>query len=159
MNKVEEITETGCYLDNHRGHYIIRDVIWLAEGYNYIIDGMEKFTLDMYEDHCNDENYPFEELVSLCDAAIEWLNSGQNACMECCEGSHRADWIGPGHVWETRENKLGVVIGGSWVICRSCSGSGRGPRIDGQNFPPRIPEGTAWDFNDGDFGLYEIEED
>lgn len=31
--------------------------------------------------------------------------------------------------------------------------------IKGQNNPPAIPEGYAWAWNDGDFGLYEIEED
>lgn len=31
--------------------------------------------------------------------------------------------------------------------------------IKGQNSPPIIPDGYAWDWNDGDFGLYAIEED
>jgi hypothetical protein len=44
-------------------------------------------------------------------------------------------------------------------LCRACSGTGRGPRVAGQNFPPRIPDGYRWDFNDGDFGLYRVDED
>ena len=37
------LTETGCFLDNHRGHYIQRDAIELAVEYGYIIGGFEKF--------------------------------------------------------------------------------------------------------------------
>lgn len=44
-----------------------------------------------------------------------------------------------------------------WLNCGENSGLDR--PIKGQNNPPTIPEGYAWGFNDGDFGLYEIEED
>ena len=109
------ITETGCYLDNHRGHYITRDMIQLAVGYGFIIDPFAKFALDMYEDHDGPEEFPFESMVELADEALNWLNCGDN------EGIDRA--------------------------------------IKGQNSPPIIPEGYAWDWNDGDFGLYAIEND
>lgn len=104
------ITETGCYLDNHRGHYLLRDMIWLAKEWGYIVSETESFALDMYEAHSGDENYPFQSIVELSDEALVWLNCGDN------EGRDRA--------------------------------------IRGQNSPPIIPEGYAWGWNDGDFGLY-----
>ena len=105
------ITETGCYLDNHRGHYITRDAIELAIGYGFIIGPFERFALDMYDSHGHEESYPSEGLTDLCDEAIAWLNSG-----------------------DLRE---------------------QGIRIAGQNFPPIVPDGFTWGFNDGDFGLYD----
>jgi hypothetical protein len=36
--------------------------------------------------------------------------------------------------------------------------TGRDRPIPGQNNPPAIPEGYAWAWNDGDFGLYKIED-
>jgi hypothetical protein len=108
------ISETGCYLDNHRGHYISRDMIELAVGYGYIVGPFERFALDMYE-HAFDlpagVEYPHDTIVELADDAREWLNSGQET------------------------------------------------RVPGQNFPPIIPAGTTWDWNDGDFGLYSYDED
>src|SRR3954465_2485728 len=77
------ITETGCYLDNHRGHYIMRDVIWMARDYGFIIGECERFVLDMYDDHGHEENYPHEGMIELADEAIEWLNSGQDECDDC----------------------------------------------------------------------------
>lgn len=37
--------------------------------------------------------------------------------------------------------------------------AGQDERVSGQNFPPIIPEGYSWGFNDGDFGLYSDTED
>lgn len=109
------ITETGCYLDNHRGHYITRDMIELAIGYGFIVDGFVRFALDHYDDLGQEENYPQEELYDVSREALEWLNVGEN--------------------------------------------TGLDRPIEGQNQPPAIPDGFAWDWFDGDFGLYEIEQE
>jgi hypothetical protein len=98
--------QAGCYLDNHRGHYIGRDMIELAIGYGFIVDELVQFVLNEYDAHHEDDSYPHESLHELMQEAEDWLNSG------------RAD------------------------------------RVPGQNFPPIIPEGYAWGWNDGDFGLY-----
>jgi hypothetical protein len=149
------LTETGCYLDNHRGHYITRDVIELAIGWGFIIDPFAKFAVDMYQDHDGDEEFPFEALTELADEACKWLNSGQDKCRYCDGGFvDRSKWANvdyiPNHVWLDKDNK--------WR-CKYCTGTGRAPRIEGQNFPPIVPEGYAWDWFDGDFGLYEIDGD
>lgn len=137
------LTETGCYLDNHRGHYIQRDVVYLAVEHGFIIGGFEKFVIDLYDEHSHQEYYPHEELTELCDAAIEWLNSGQSECPHC-DGtgglpSDESDW------WVDQQGNS---------RCKPCTGTGRAPRIEFQNFPPIIPEDYMWGFNDGDFGLY-----
>ncbi len=142
------ITETGCYLDNHRGHYITRDAIELAIGYGFIVGPFERFALDHYDGAGHAENYPFESLIELCDDAIVWLNSGQGECGECAGTGKVRDGLA------NRAHGTDPPI----VVCRACSGSRRGPREPGQNFPPIIPGDTYWTFNDGDFGLYVIED-
>lgn len=131
--------QAGCFLDNHRGHYIQRDAIELAVEYGYIIGQMEQWALRTYEKQSHEDSYPFEELTELCDEAVAWLNSGQSQC-ETCGGTGKAvnGWI----------DQDGISR------CRMCNATGRGPRISGQNFPPKVPEGFAWAFEDGDFGLY-----
>ena len=52
------IVNTGCFLDNHRGHYITRDAIQLAESYGFILGQFEKFAIEMYEDHDGDQEFP-----------------------------------------------------------------------------------------------------
>lgn len=153
--ETQNITETGCYLDNHRGHYISRDVILLAEGFGYILGPVESYVLSLYDEHGNDPEYPNEAVIELCDHAVEWLNSGQDVCQECAVGSGD---IRPGQVPMATVDDKGHVSGTAWVICKACSGSGRGPRIEGQNFPPKVPERYYWSFNDGDYGLYKEEE-
>lgn len=106
----QTITETGCYLDNHRGHYIGRDSIELAIGYGFIVGEFERWALETYEAHSHEDGYPSEALHELADEARDWLNAGQEE------------------------------------------------RRRGQNFPPIIPADHAWDWNDGDFGLYPIDE-
>lgn len=108
------ITETGCYLDSHRGHYITRDVIELAIGYGFILNGFEQFALDAYGESSDWESYPYDALYELCDEAISWLNHGRDSYPDA--------------------------------------------RMAGQNWPPIIPADTYWSFNDGDFGLYAIED-
>lgn len=148
METVTLTTENvGCHLDNHRGHYITRDAIELAIGYGFIVGGFEKFGLDRYEKNGSDDNYPHEELHELCDMAVQWLNSGQDKCSEC---------FGDGGI-PRNNGPYWVDRGGDWR-CTVCTGTGRGPRESGQNFPPIVPEGAVWMFNDGDFGLY-IDED
>lgn len=105
------LTETGCYLDNHRGHYIIRDTIELAAHWGFIVGPFERFALDHYDDLGHEEDYPQECLIELCDEAVAWLNAG------------------------------------------------REERMPGQNFPPIVPDGFHWSFEDGDFGLWQYDED
>lgn len=129
----------GCIFDNHRGHYISRDVIKFAIDLGFIVGPFEQYALDTYDDDFHHDTYPAEALIELSTDAIEWLNSGTGVC-GACNGS----------------GKVYVGIGSSKqpVICKDCSGHGRGPRIAGQNFPPRVPEGHSFGYNDGDFGLY-----
>lgn len=100
----------------------------------------------MYDGHNADENYPHETLIELSGEAIEWLNSGQDVC-DACNGSGK---VREHYSTDPKTIKPHYRYG----ICKACSGKGRGPRIAGQNFPPRIPEGHTWCFNDGNFGLY-----
>jgi hypothetical protein len=101
----------GCFLDNHRGIYITRDMLWLCrDDFGYIIDPVMSFALAMFGDHSDREDYPMEAIWEESQAALAWLNGGPN------EGKDRA--------------------------------------IQGQNSPPAIPEGYAWDWYEGDFGLY-----
>lgn len=65
------------------------------------------------------------------------------------ESAHGADLVGALH--DLADEAL------AWLNCGDNSGIDR--PIKGQNSPPKIPESYAWDWNDGDFGLYEIEED
>lgn len=140
------ITETGCFLDNHRGHYISRDIIELAEEWGYILGVMESYVVSLYQDHGNDPDYPNEAIIELADEAIAWLNSGQQNCVSCLgTGLMPAD---DGPAWKDTD--------GVWR-CRACTGTGRGPRIEHQNFPPKVTEGFTWAMEDGDFGLYPIE--
>ena len=110
MQRTLTADDAGCYLDNHRGHYISRDVVDFAESVGYIVGPLERWFLDCYEDHHHEDSYPAELVHELCDDAIAWLNAGQEE------------------------------------------------RVSGQNLPPVIPDGFVWDFNDGDFGLYPLEE-
>lgn len=143
------ITETGCYLDNHRGHYIQRDAIELAIGYGFIVGTFEQFALNMYEEHNHESEYPHEGLTELCDEAVTWLNSGQGKCDNCEGGIHPHDE----DYWTHKDDPTQTPR------CKKCSGTGRGDRVAGQNFPPIIPANTSWSFNDGDFGLYEDEQE
>lgn len=74
MQKIKEVTETGCYLDNHRGHYIIRDAILLAIDFGFSVSFEDARVIERYDaDHWN-EDYPFETIVELADEARDWLN-------------------------------------------------------------------------------------
>lgn len=122
MHAQETITLTeadaGCWLDGGlRGHSIARDVIWLAQGYGFVVDRLANFAVDSYEDHSHEDGYPLDELIELSHEAVDWLNSGQETCA-VCHGTG-VDY-GPHHV------------------CSTCSGTGRAPRIHGQNFLERV---------------------
>jgi hypothetical protein len=138
------ITETGCFLDNHRGHYITCDAILLAVGHGFIIGPFEQFALGLYTEFYDNAEYPNESLIELCDEAVNWLNSGQDKCPDCTDG-----FLPTADFWTDKAGRM---------RCKTCSGHGQGPRIEGQNFPPIVPEGYYWAFNDGDFGLYKEEE-
>jgi hypothetical protein len=142
--------QTGCYLDNHRGHYITRDAIQLAEGFGFIIGPFEEFALGMYEEHSHEDEYPNEALIELCEDAVNWLNSGQDVCPNC-DGSGTNPY--DGQYWTHKDDPEQIKR------CKTCTGTGQGPRIEHQNFPPKLPEGYMWGFNDGDFGLYKDEEE
>jgi hypothetical protein len=141
-------SQTGCWLDSHRGHYITRDAIELATGWGFIIDGFASWALWSYAEHWHEEGYPAEELTSLCDDAVAWLNSGQSECPDC--GGTGKGAVTDDNSWLDKD--------GSYR-CRTCTGTGRGDRVQGQNFPPKVPEGYVWEFNDGDFGLYKYDEE
>jgi hypothetical protein len=148
--KTDNITETGCFFDNHRGHYITRDVIQQAVEWGFIIDPFAQFAIDMYDDFNFDDKYPHEALTELCDEATEWLNSGQDKCDNCTNGFNPKD----GEYWTHKDDSSKLKR------CKKCSGTGRGPRLSRfQNFPPKVPAGYAWSFNDGDYGLYSIEDE
>jgi hypothetical protein len=80
MQTIKELTEAnlGCWLDNHRGHYISRDAIQLAQDFGFIVGPSDQFVLDMYED-CDSLPegviYPYETVYELADEAVAWLNS------------------------------------------------------------------------------------
>lgn len=142
-------SQAGCFLDNHRGHYIGRDAIQLAQGYGFIVGWFEQWAIDTYDDHSHDENYPNEGMIELCDHAVEWLNSGQTECVKC-NGGFVASGYASSDTWYDKDNRL---------RCRICSGTGRGDRVSGQNFPPIVPDGYQWAFEDGDFGLWKYDDE
>jgi hypothetical protein len=160
MSEMTFITHTGCYLDSHRGHYIQRDAIELAIGYGFIVGSFEQFALNSYEEFCGYEGYPHDALTDLCDEAVAWLNSGRVKCADC--GGSGLTYVPgisreiPGEDDDERGKRQARERTGA--ICLSCSGHGRINRMPAQNFPPMIPDATAWCFNDGDFGLYAYED-
>lgn len=101
--------QAGCWLDNHRGHYILRDMIDVATQFGFIIDPFAEFALRIYEDYDGDENYPYEALTELSEEALKWLNYGDN------EGLHRP-WKGQnsppvipeGYMWAWEEGDFGL---------------------------------------------------
>jgi hypothetical protein len=134
------LTETGVYLSNQRGHYISRDIIDLATGYGFIIGSFEQFAVSVYDQYTEFEDYPSQAIYELADEAIEWLNSGQDDCPDCTDGFlPTKDW------WTDKDGKM---------RCKTCSGQGRGPRMEHQNFPPRTPEGYSWALEEGELGLW-----
>ena len=148
-------SQCGVWLSNSRGHYIGRDAIELATGWGFIIDGFAQWALVTYDDRNSYSDYPDEALNDLCDEAVAWLNSGQDQC-QYCDGGYvdKSKWANvdyiPNHVWIDQEDK--------WR-CKYCTGTGRAPRIEGQNFPPIIPQEYQWAFEDGDFGLFRYDDD
>lgn len=60
------------YLANHRGHYIVRDVINFAKDQGFPVDPFLQFTLDMYEEHY--EAIPCGSLDEVVTDAEDWLN-------------------------------------------------------------------------------------
>jgi len=143
-------SQIGGWLDSARGHYISRDVIQLAEHWGFILDPFAKFAVEMYEDHDGHQEFPFEAMQDLCDEAIAWLNSGQVDCDNCDgKGAYPKD----GESWTHKDDADKLPR------CKQCSGTGRGDRIPGQNYPPIIPPGTTWAFEDGDFGLWRYDDE
>lgn len=141
--------QTGCWLSNSRGHYIARDTIEQAVEWGFIIDQFASWALWSYADHYHEEGYPAEGIIELCDEAVAWLNSGQDKCVKC-DGTGKAEGNVTADAWRDKD--------GNWR-CKKCTGTGRGDRIDGQNFPPRVPEGYSWAFEDGDFGLWQYDDE
>lgn len=79
------ITEAnvGCWLDNHRGHYITRDMIELAIEFGYMVGPFEKYAIAHYDDWYSDSQDVsadglYEGLVEIADEALAWLNCGDN---------------------------------------------------------------------------------
>ncbi len=116
MTERQTITETGCYLDNHRGHYITRDMILLAEGYGFILGQFESFALEMYEDHSHEDNYPHEALTWLADEALEWLNIGENTGLDRpIKGQNNPPAIPEGTSWGWNDGDFGLYADGDWA--------------------------------------------
>ena len=105
MSSTITITETGCYLDNHRGHYISRDVVNLAESFGYIVGPLERWFLNCYEDHGHEEDYPAEVMHELCDNAIAWLNAGQE---ERIPGQNLPPTIPANTMWGFNDGDFGL---------------------------------------------------
>lgn len=145
--------QAGCWLSNSRGHYISRDVIDLAVGWGWIIGPFEQYAVSMYDNSVDPQgsevDYPHEALIELCDEAIAWLNSGQVDC-DKCDGKGIPPEGVEFYTHKDRPNER---------RCRACSGTGRGDRIEGQNFPPIVPDDFTWAFEDGDFGLWRYDDD
>lgn len=141
--------QAGCYLDNHRGHYIMRETTETEIRTTFIVGELVQFVLNEYDVHHSDDGYPHESLHELMQEAEDWLNSGQGSCDDCA-GTGRSPKSGE---WFKRADD-GMLPDERILFCRKCSGTGRSPRIEFQNFPPIIPEGYSWGWNDGDFGLY-----
>lgn len=109
MAETITITETGCYLDNNRGHYITRDAIELAIGYGFIVGQFERFALDMYDDLGHVENYPFEALVDLCDEAVSWLNHGRDSYPDArWAGQNFPPIVPDDHYWSFYDGDFGL---------------------------------------------------
>lgn len=103
------ITETGCFLDNHRGHYITRDIIEFAVGYGFIIGPFEKFVVDSYDRDNGDEDYPFEGLIELADEAVAWLNIGDNEGIDRpIRGQNSPPIIPDGYAWGMNDGDFGL---------------------------------------------------
>lgn len=83
----------GCYIDSHHGHYAIPGVIRLAQDHGFCIDQFAQFTLDSYDEHYWNDNYPGETLIELSDEAIEWLNHNEGLT---------------GHWWGWNEGDFGL---------------------------------------------------
>ena len=103
------ITETGCYLDSHRGHYMTRDMIWLAEEFGFIVGLSDKFVLAKYEECSHEKDYPYEVLVELADEARDWLNCGDNEGIDrAIKGQNSPPIIPEGHGWEWLDGDFGL---------------------------------------------------
>lgn len=74
MQSTFKFTDTGCYLNNSRGHYISRDVVEFAIAHGFIVGLSDQYVLDSYEERSHEDNFPFEVIVELSDEAIQWLN-------------------------------------------------------------------------------------
>jgi hypothetical protein len=105
----EPITSLGCWLDNHRGHYITRDAIWLAQELGFIVGQCESFALDMYESHGHEDNYPHEMLRELCDEAVAWLNCGENTGVDrAIQGQNSPPAIPEDCAWSFFDGDFGL---------------------------------------------------
>ena len=142
------ITDTGCYLDNHRGHYIDarRDRacgrVRLHHRPVREVRGRvcTRSTID-------DEDFPHEGMHR---AVRRGYRRGSTAgrvsapSVLALAGSRSAITRRVVHAQGSpgREALLQAALALAGVTASTV-----------QNFPPRIPEGFVWEFNDGDFGL------
>lgn len=103
--------DCGCYLDNHRGHYITRDMIWLSEGFGFILGEMESFVLDKYDECSHEENYPHESVQYLADKALEWLNVGENSGINRpIPGQNNPPVIPENARWDWNDGDFGLYL-------------------------------------------------
>jgi hypothetical protein len=97
--------DAGCYLDNHRGHYISRDAIEFAVSLGFIVGWFERWALDSYEAHCHEEDYPTEGIYELADEAVAWLNNGRE---ERLPGQNFPPVIPDDHAWMFFDGDFGL---------------------------------------------------
>lgn len=106
----DTIMEPGCYLDSHRGHYIVRDLIVMAcDDWGYILDPVTRWVVDAYDNFNDDPSYPSECLIEITDDIIAWLNNGPNEGLErSIKGQNSPPLIPDGHHWDWWEGDFGL---------------------------------------------------
>ncbi len=105
-DRTTEFTETGCYFDSHRGHYISREVIEFAVSHGFVISPADAYVVARYDDDGHAEDYPQETIIELCDEAVAWLNS--SATEREVSGQNMPPARPDGYVWSFNEGAFGL---------------------------------------------------
>ena len=137
------ITETGCYLDNHRGHYIdARRNPACARSTASSSARSSKWAIDTYDEHWRRRGLPARgHDRALSTRLSNGSTAGRTSATTCDQGPEATPTC-PGHECVARRD-MGVVR------CKKCTGTGRGPRIDGPELPAEeCPKGCSWAFED-----------
>jgi hypothetical protein len=71
---------TGCWIDDHWGHYGVTRLIEIAQDYGFYLDECELLSVYAYRKdqttfkHCGIESHTDDWIFDIGDAAEEWLN-------------------------------------------------------------------------------------